>query len=241
MTIDRRLRLAVLIDAENMPHTLAHDILRAAGQLGNPLLRRAYGNFLNCAGWVAALTDHAITPCQVFPKVAGKNSADIALVIDAMDLLASGQVDGFCLVSADRDFTRLAMRLRESDQVVHGFSHRPAPADLVAACDSFTILATTKPAATAPAVTAPAANAPKPPAQGAPILRSDQIRAAMGTHLNSPEGISLGKFGDALRKKGAVWTGKLRRIPDQHPEFELLGKGAGLRLRLRRPLLIAAE
>ena len=151
-----RPRLAVLIDAENIPARLADEIFAAVAELGEPIVRRIYGDFSSprLSGWHKALARHALTAQQQFTVAAGKNAADIALVIDAMDLLHTGKVDGFCLVTSDGDFTRLATRIREQGLDVLGFGGPQAPESFREACRSFVALAMPQPpAAPAPAPT----------------------------------------------------------------------------------------
>jgi uncharacterized LabA/DUF88 family protein len=134
-------RLAVLIDGENVPAKLAKQLFEEIAGLGEASVRRIYGDFTSgkMNSWAAVLPDFGILP-QHFPTVSGKNSSDIAMVIDAMDLLHSGRFDGFCLVTADGDFTRLAARIREHGRDVFGFGQKQAPKGLVQACKRFIYL-----------------------------------------------------------------------------------------------------
>ena len=120
------MKIAVLIDAENISHKYAHTILQEASSLGNVIYKRIYGNWMSTqlGPWKKELLDHAIQPIQQFSNTTGKNSSDSALIIDAMDLLYQNDLDAFCIVSSDSDFTRLATRLRESDIFVLGRRHR---------------------------------------------------------------------------------------------------------------------
>ena len=131
--------LAVLIDAENIPASAAEPVLRQCETLGRVVLRRAYGDFTNpTLAWTKdVLQRHAILPQQQFCCSPGKNAADIALVIDAMDLLHAGRFGGFCLVSSDSDFSRLALRLREAGQMVYGFGETKSNAVYQAAFTQF--------------------------------------------------------------------------------------------------------
>ena len=135
-------RLAVLIDADNSSATHASAILEEVARYGVPTVKRAYGDWTtqNLVRWKDELHRHAIQPVQQFAYTTGKNSTDSALIIDAMDLLYSGNLDGFAIVSSDSDFTRLATRLRESGKTVYGLGRRRTPASLVAACDRFIYL-----------------------------------------------------------------------------------------------------
>jgi hypothetical protein len=135
-------RLAVLIDADNTSSSHAGAILEEVARYGVPTVKRAYGDWTtqNLVRWKDELHRHAIQPIQQFAYTTGKNSTDSALIIDAMDLLYSDNVDGFAIVSSDSDFTRLATRLRESGKTVYGLGRRRTPASLVAACDRFIYL-----------------------------------------------------------------------------------------------------
>jgi hypothetical protein len=132
-------RLAVLIDSDNTTASLTTELLAEMAKYGTPTIKRAYGDWTtqNLAGWKEELLRHAIQPVQQFAYTRGKNSTDSALIIDAMDLLYAGNLEGFVIVSSDSDFTRLATRLRESGMTVYGLGRRNTPAAFVAACDRF--------------------------------------------------------------------------------------------------------
>lgn len=135
-------RLAVLIDGDNTTPTIVEALLAEIAKYGSATIKRAYGDWTttNLRGWKDVINDHAIQPMQQFAYTTGKNATDSALIIDAMDLLYTGNVDGFCLVSSDSDFTKLASRLRESGKTVYGFGEPRTPKALVAACDKFVYL-----------------------------------------------------------------------------------------------------
>ena len=140
MSIEGRApRLAVLIDAENASPKIAEALFTEIAALGEASARRIYGDFASpqIAGWTKVLARFAIQPQQNFANTKGKNSGDIALVIDAMDLLHSGRFDGFCLVSSDADFTRLASRIREEGVDVYGFGEQKTPESFRQACTRF--------------------------------------------------------------------------------------------------------
>jgi uncharacterized LabA/DUF88 family protein len=139
MDSSKDLRLAVLIDADNVPHRLINGILEEIAKYGVPTFKRIYADWTkpHVAGWKAVLLDHAITPVQQYSYTTGKNSSDSALIIDAMDILYTGRVDGFCVVSSDSDFTRLATRLREAGMKVFGMGEQKTPSPFRAACDKF--------------------------------------------------------------------------------------------------------
>ena len=135
-------RLAVLIDGDNTTPTIIEALLAEIAKYGSATVKRAYGDWTtpNLRGWKEAINAHAIQPMQQFAYTTGKNATDSALIIDAMDLLYTGNLDGFCLVSSDSDFTKLASRLRESGKTVYGFGEPKTPQSLVAACDKFVYL-----------------------------------------------------------------------------------------------------
>jgi uncharacterized LabA/DUF88 family protein len=132
-------KLAVLIDADNAQPATIDGLLAEVAKYGTAHVKRAYGDWTgtNLRGWKEQLLTASIQPMQQFAYTTGKNATDAAMIIDAMDLLYSGRFDGFCLVSSDSDFTRLASRLRESGLTVYGFGERKTPAPFVAACDKF--------------------------------------------------------------------------------------------------------
>lgn len=133
------LRLAVLIDADNASAAVVKELLEEVAKYGTATVKRAFGDWTtqNLVGWKSCLHRHAIQPVQQFSYTIGKNSTDSAFIIDAMDLLYGGNVDGFCLVSSDSDFTRLATRLREAGKIVYGLGERKTPEPFIAACNKF--------------------------------------------------------------------------------------------------------
>lgn len=132
-------KLAVLIDADNAQASNILELLAEVSRYGTASVKRAYGDWTtpNLKGWKDVLHKMAIQPMQQFSYTTGKNSTDSSLIIEAMDLLHSGSLNGFCLVSSDSDFTRLATRIREAGLVVYGFGERKTPQAFVAACDKF--------------------------------------------------------------------------------------------------------
>jgi len=142
VTITDTTRLAVLIDSDNTTASVATELLEEIATYGTPTIKRAYGDWTTqqLAGWKEKLLSHAIQPVQQFGYTRGKNATDSALIIDAMDLLYAGNLEGFVIVSSDSDFTRLATRLRESGMTVYGLGRRNTPAPFVAACDRFIYL-----------------------------------------------------------------------------------------------------
>jgi hypothetical protein len=136
------LRFAVLIDADNIPYSNVKGMLEEIAKYGTPTFKRIYGDWTRptISGWKSVLLENAITPVQQYGYTKGKNSTDSALIIDAMDILYSGKVDGFCIVSSDSDFTRLATRLREAGMKVIGIGERKTPHPFIVACDKFIYL-----------------------------------------------------------------------------------------------------
>ncbi|TCZ73376.1 NYN domain-containing protein [Flaviaesturariibacter aridisoli] len=139
MDAHKDLRLAVLIDAENIPSSYMTGIFEEIVRFGTPTYKRIYGDLSKTAlaSWKQVILDNALTPMQQYSYTKGKNASDSVLIIDAMDILYSGHVDGFCIVSSDSDFTRLATRLRESGKIVFGFGERKTPLPLIKACNKF--------------------------------------------------------------------------------------------------------
>ena len=138
----KTLKLAVLIDADNVPYAQVNEMLQEIAKYGTPTTKRIYGDWtrLPDKGWKNVLLEHAITPIQQYSYTSGKNATDSALIIDAMDILYSEKVDGFCIVSSDSDFTKLATRLRESGMLVIGIGERKTPNPFIVACDRFIYL-----------------------------------------------------------------------------------------------------
>ncbi|HEV8341753.1 MAG TPA: NYN domain-containing protein [Candidatus Binatia bacterium] len=132
-------KLAVLIDAENTQASIIDALLAEIAKYGIASVRRIYGDWTTTLlrGWKDVLLQHAIQPMQQFRYTVGKNASDSALIIDAMDLLYTEKLDGFCIVSSDSDFTRLASRIREAGLVVYGFGEKKTPKAFVGACDKF--------------------------------------------------------------------------------------------------------
>lgn len=156
--------LAVLIDADNAQASIIHELLAEVSRYGTASVKRAYGDWTTTSlkQWKNVLHEMAIQPIQQFSYTSGKNSTDSALIIDAMDLLHAGGLNGVCLVSSDSDFTRLATRLRESGLVVYGFGERKTPKPFVAACDKFIYSDILKPSKSSDKKSKPAAEPLKP-------------------------------------------------------------------------------
>lgn len=136
------LHLAVLIDGDNVPSSYVKEMFEELAKYGNPTVKRIYGDWTQprLVKWKKVLLENAITPIQQYGYTTGKNATDSAMIIDAMDILYSGKVKGFCLVSSDSDFTKLAMRLREAGMVVYGIGEKKTPNPFIVACDKFIYL-----------------------------------------------------------------------------------------------------
>ncbi len=133
------LNLAVLIDGDNIPSAYVKEMMEEIAKYGNPTIKRIYGDWTNprLNKWKTVLLENAITPIQQYGYTQGKNATDSAMIIDAMDILYSAKVNGFCLVSSDSDFTRLATRLREAGMQVFGIGEKKTPNPFIVACDKF--------------------------------------------------------------------------------------------------------
>jgi len=132
-------KLAVLIDGDNIPSNHIKEMMEEIAKYGSPTIKRIYGDWTNpyVSKWKSILLENAITPVQQYAYTKGKNATDSAMIIDAMDILYSGKVNGFCLVSSDSDFTRLATRLREAGMLVIGLGEKKTPNPFIVACDKF--------------------------------------------------------------------------------------------------------
>lgn len=135
-------KIAVLIDADNVPYSAIDRIMREITRYGTPTIKRIYGDFTrqSASGWKAHLLSNAITPIQQYAYTTGKNASDSAMIIDAMDILYENTVSAFCIVSSDSDFTRLAVRIRESGKSVYGIGESKTPKAFIATCDKFIYL-----------------------------------------------------------------------------------------------------
>ncbi|MBR0992170.1 NYN domain-containing protein [Bradyrhizobium japonicum] len=188
-------RLAVLIDADNASAKIADGLFEEIAKIGEASVRRIYGDFSNARsrGWADILSKHAIIPQQQFAYTTGKNASDITLVIDAMDLLHSGRFDGFCLVSSDSDFTRLAARIREQGIDVFGFGEQKTPESFRQACRRFVY---TENLLVAPANTQEAASRS---ASLQPLDAATPIIKKVITQMESEDGwVTLGEVGRQL-------------------------------------------
>ena len=139
METQKDLKLAVLIDADNVPYAKVKEMFEEIAKYGTPTFKRIYADWTKptVSGWKNVLLENAITPIQQYSYSSGKNASDSALIIDAMDILYTGKVDGFCIVSSDSDFTRLATRLREAGMKVIGMGEKKTLNPFITACDKF--------------------------------------------------------------------------------------------------------
>jgi uncharacterized protein (TIGR00288 family) len=139
LSMQADLKLAVLIDADNIPSRQVKEMMEEIAKYGNPTIKRIYGDWTkpHLNKWKTVLLENAINPMQQYSYTTGKNATDSAMIIDAMDILYSNKVDGFCLVSSDSDFTKLATRLREAGMLVLGIGEKKTPDPFIVACDKF--------------------------------------------------------------------------------------------------------
>ncbi|MDD2381915.1 MAG: NYN domain-containing protein [Mariniphaga sp.] len=137
--MENDLKLAVLIDGDNIPSAYVKEMMEEIAKYGNPTIKRIYGDWTKPVlnKWKSVLLENAITPIQQYSYTTGKNATDSAMIIDAMDILYGSKVNGFCLVSSDSDFTRLATRLREAGMKVYGIGEKKTPDPFIVACDRF--------------------------------------------------------------------------------------------------------
>jgi uncharacterized LabA/DUF88 family protein len=206
VTSENAAKLAVLIDADNAQPSITEALLAEVAKYGTAHVKRAYGDWTgtNLKGWKDQLLAQSIQPIQQFAYTSGKNATDAAMVIDAMDLLYSDRFDGFCIVSSDSDFTRLAARLRESGLTVYGFGERKTPKPFVAACDKFIYIENL---AYADPVTTPADTAPAPkPVTSAVQLKGDttlvtMLRNAVEAASDDDGWASLASVGNIITKQ----------------------------------------
>jgi NYN domain/OST-HTH/LOTUS domain len=241
-TEDRPKRLAVLIDADNASPRTADALFDEVARIGEASLRRIYGDFSDghLKGWAEILARHAILPQQQFAYTSGKNSSDITLVIDAMDLLHSGRFEGFCLVSSDSDFTRLAARIREQGVDVYGIGQKKTPESFRQACTRFIFTENFAEASGAKAKTA------TPVEEALPFFEK-----AIGELEEDAEGwFRLGTVGQRINNLSPDFDsrtfghGKLSDLVAAMPHFEIDRKGPqGPRMRLKpqRPKRTAAR
>ena len=226
------IRLAVLIDADNISYHNIRGMMSEIARYGNPTIKRIYGDWTkpNLSGWKGILLDYAITPVQQFGYTTGKNATDSAMIIDAMDILYSERADGFCLVSSDSDFTRLATRLREAGMTVYGIGEQKTPNAFIAACDRFIYLEILgeppheeEEAVVETQVEAPAGSTGKKPAR-----QSSQQRRKVTIKKVSPEVITLitSTIRDVEDENGWAYLGEVGSLLlKKQPSFDARNYG----------------
>jgi uncharacterized LabA/DUF88 family protein len=196
--------LALLIDGDNASPKIVSGLLAEVAKYGVASVRRIYGDWTkpNLTGWKSCLLEHSIQPIQQFAYTTGKNATDGAMIIDAMDLLNTGRFDGFCIVSSDSDFARLAARIREQGVTVYGFGERKTPRPFVTACDKFIyldVLRPTEAADAAPATRAAKASEKKKTARDPQLLAT--LRAAVDAVSDEDGWADLGAVGSHIAKQ----------------------------------------
>jgi len=243
-------RLAVLIDADNASAQHLERLLVEIAKYGTASVRRAYGDWTSTqlSKWKPELLAHSVQPIQQFAYTTGKNSTDSALIIDAMDLLHGGTVDGFCLVSSDSDFTRLAARIREQGLMAYGFGQLKTPKPFVAACTKFVYVenlagteVATKPAATPETTVTKAKSAATPEAavtKAKRVLKGDTkldklLSEAVETAADDDGWAHLGAVGSNLSRLSSDFDSrswgfaKLTDLLKAHPGFDVQSRSPG--------------
>ena len=224
------MRLAVLIDADNASAAVIGDILTEVATLGTASVKRAYGDFTapNLSSWRTLLVEHAIQPIQQYRNTIGKNASDSALIIDAMDLLHTRALEGFCLVSSDSDFTRLATRIREDGLPVYGFCEEKTPKSFINACDQFTYTEIFRAkAVTSSKKAAPATSAPLRDFKKDKVLKAELDQSIDAATLDSGRA-DLATVGSHLRKLRPDFDPrnygfkKLSDLVEKMPSFSLV-------------------
>ncbi len=241
--------IALLIDGDNAQSTTIKKIITEISQYGVITIRRIYGDWTeaNMQSWKNVLHAYAIQPIQQFRIVNGKNTTDSAMIIDAMDILHAKNISGFCIVSSDSDFTRLATRIRENRLFVIGVGRKTTPIPFKNACSHFITTETLMTTAVAH-VPPPVAKSPTPPAkQPAKTLNADQQVALLKlfkqafTKINAPDGwVAVGMLGSQLRQCDASFTSKkygsstLSKLVKSYPEwFQTRGSSSSLTIRIK--------
>jgi hypothetical protein len=201
-------RLAVLIDADNAQPAVIEALLQEVALYGEAIVRRIYGDFSATASgpWKSILNQHSIKAVQQFAYTTGKNATDITMIIDAMDLLYTRRLDGFCLVSSDSDFTGLAVRLREEGLLVYGFGEQKTPEAFRNACHKFILTEVLRPAQKQPTPAGPSAAVATTKAKSsaattaAPAIPVEFLKEALNKSEDDDGWSQLGTFGSYLRK-----------------------------------------
>ena len=225
--MEKEMKVAVLIDAENISGKYVSVIMSEANNLGNVIYKRIYGDWTSpqMGAWRNVVLDNSIQPIQQYSNVSGKNSSDSSLIIDAMDLLYQGRVGAFCIVSSDSDFTRLASRLREAEMYVLGMGEQKTPRSFISACNKFSYLDLLYAASLEEA--APPAPAEQPASSGGKKNKGGKKQPAPKPPKKEENGSNLDSVRSALRElteensndDGWIYSGKLgfllsKRFPD---------------------------
>ncbi len=223
-------KLAVLIDADNVPYSNIKEMLEEIAKNGTPTIKRIYADWTKqtVSGWKGVLLENAITPIQQYSYTTGKNSSDSALIIDAMDILYSEKVDGFCIVSSDSDFTRLAIRLREAGMKVYGFGEKKTPQPFITACDKFIYIEILKPEVIKPTelTTEPKATAK---VKATPLNNIDKalinlIKESVENLADESGWTFLGELGNFILKKKTDFDPRNYGFPKLLPLIKNIGK-----------------
>ena len=231
MPVESR-RIAMLIDGDNAQASLIEHILAEAAKYGTVTTRRIYGDWTtpNMSGWKDSLTTYAVQPAQQFRNTTGKNATDIALIIDAMDLLHGGTVDGFCIVSSDSDYTRLAMRILEQGLFAMGIGRSNTPKSFVNACEVFVYTENLAPQ--------PDQGAPSPKADASDWIKT--ASQAIEIAAMDDGWASLSAVGTQLRKLDSAFDPRTYKhkqlsslIKSEPTLFETSGTGTSIRVRLK--------
>jgi hypothetical protein len=228
------LRLAVLIDADNIPYRYVNEMFEEIAKYGTPTFKRIYADWTkpHVSGWKAVLLENAITPIQQYSYTQGKNASDSALIIDAMDILYTGKVGGFCIVSSDSDFTRLATRLREAGMKVIGIGEKKTLKPFITACDKFIYLEILKPRPEQSATPRKPRKKHKkgePQQKDEPINKIDQeltklLRDSISDIEDGSGWAFLGELGNLLLKKKPDFDSRNYGYPKLLPLIKSLGK-----------------
>jgi uncharacterized LabA/DUF88 family protein len=225
MEFGKDLRLAVLIDADNVPYSNVHGMLLEIAKYGTPTFKRIYADWTKptVSGWKTVLLEHAITPVQQYAYTTGKNSTDSALIIDAMDILYTGRVDGFCIVSSDSDFTRLATRLREAGMKVFGIGERKTPPAFISACDKFIYIEILKGSDDASKRKLPPVNKKRNPRRAGKEAAAEPVETTVAVNDEKGNLLSLvsSTVADLADENGWVFLGDLGNLLlKKKPDFD---------------------
>jgi hypothetical protein len=232
---NKELRLAVLIDGDNVPAKHVKEIMEEVAKYGTPTFKRIYGDWTNTrhGGWKQVLHEHAITPVQQFSYTTGKNATDSALIIDAMDILYTRRVDGFFLISSDSDFTRLATRLREEGMRVFGMGEKKTPPSLIKACEKFIYLEILAPARPATKRSGGDEDRRRRAPHGDERELHELVRTSLEDQADEDGWLSMGQLGTSILRKSPDFDprnygfGKLSDLVATMPFVEVVGRPTG--------------